>query len=84
MVVPLIEIGKSRGKKNPGLRVGTRIKSFILAILTIRGPLDLQVRMPSRESAIQIWSPGEVTAEDVNSEVISIYISIKAMGLCEH
>lgn len=82
-MLPLIEIGKSR-EKNPGLRVGTRIKSFILAILSIRGTLHLQVRMPSRESAIQIWSPGEVTAKDVNSEVTSIYISNKAMGLCEH
>ena len=51
---------------------GMRIKSFILAIISIRCPLDVEVEIRSRQLVIQIWSPGGgVTARDINFEIIN-------------
>lgn len=78
-MVPFTGVGNTRGKRNKitSFWVGTRMKSFTLAILSLRCPLDVQVAMPSRPVATQIRSPGEAAAGDTDFEVLSVHRASK-------
>lgn len=64
-MVPFTGVGKTRGKRNKitSFRVGTRMKSFTLAILSLRCPLEVQVAMPSRPGRPRSGVPGKPQPE---------------------